>query len=214
MSKFRDLKGQVFGRLLVLESDGRDKWKRVMWKCKCECGTIKTISSRHLIQGNTRSCGCLRSELVREQETTHGLSEKYARLINVWYAMVSRCHNPDDSNYKNYGGRGIEVCEEWRYDYLPFHNWALQNGYDINAIRGECTIDRIDNDGNYEPSNCRWVSNTIQANNKSNNSYYTVNGITNTLAHWCREYNLPYSRVMGRLGLGWTIEEALELVKK
>lgn len=157
------LQGRKFGRLTVIELQGTNHRRHNMWHCKCECGNEVNVSATDLITGHTRSCGCLMRETATETMTTHGKSKE--RLYTVWQGMIGRCNRPSLKCYKNYGGRGIEVCDEWR-DYEAFRQWALENGYDENAPRGQCTIDRIDVNGNYEPSNCRWVDAKTQAQNQ------------------------------------------------
>lgn len=131
--------------------------------CECDCGNIKLIEPAHWEQGIIKSCGCMHGELNKISATRHGHSGD--RLYRVWNNMKQRCCNKNNSNYKNYGGRGISVCQEW-LDFMNFYDWAMENGYDYNAEFGECTIDRIDVNGNYEPSNCRWVDVIVQAENK------------------------------------------------
>jgi hypothetical protein len=155
-----------FGRLTVEKDVGRDKRKQVLWLCKCECGhKITTIGTR-LLTRITSSCGCLRKEFAKSTKTKHGLSinlktGKRSRLYNTWKKMKQKCFNPNDPKYPDYGGRGITVCQQWKSDFKAFHDWALSNGYD-----DKLTIDRTNNDGNYEPGNCRWADKKTQANNR------------------------------------------------
>ena len=151
--------------------------KREQVLCECECGNTTVICLSNFVSGRTKSCGCLRQDAARANGTTHGLirhkrGENAPKLYYVYAAMKQRCFNPQNANYKNYGGRGITVCDEWANDYKAFHDWAMANGYNENAARGECTLDRIDTDGNYEPDNCRWVSMKEQAKNTRNSFWY------------------------------------------
>lgn len=165
MYKFNDLTGMVFGRLKVIEQNGRTSDRHILWKCKCECGKFTNVSSRELRSGKTKSCGCLQKDKIREMRYRHG--DRNSRLYSVWKTMKKRCENKNCKSYKWYGAKGVSVCDEW-HDYLAFKRWALDNGYDEKAKRGECTIDRINPYGDYEPSNCRWVSMVEQARNKRN----------------------------------------------
>jgi hypothetical protein len=168
-----DLTGQRFGRLVVIEYAGshvsKNNSRTTMWKCKCDCGNIKDVSSVNLRYGTTRSCGCLHKEQLAALNRTHGLSGKKTRLYTIWKNMRRRCSNPNDKSYKNYGGRGISVCEEWDKNFEAFYKWSIENGYkeDIaESNRNRLSIDRINNDGNYEPSNCRWTNDYVQSSNK------------------------------------------------
>ena len=166
MGNFIDLAGQRFGNLTVIERSG-SRNREALWHCKCDCGKETLSRSASLRGGTSKSCGCSRLVHLVEQppRKTHGGSRK-ERLYYVWHGMIDRCNYPSHNRYHVYGGRGIQVCDEWKNDYSAFRNWALANGYDPDAKRGECTIDRIDVNGNYEPSNCRWVDMKTQIQNK------------------------------------------------
>lgn len=203
-----NLVGMKFGRLTVMDRESpKSKKAKGLWVCKCECGNVIKVNTSDLKSGNTTSCGCKRKETLRQLRTKHG--ESNTRLYNVWSDMKKRCYNTKNVDYKNYGGRGITVCDEWM-DFQNFYEWAIANGYDETAPRGQCTIDRIDVDGCYEPENCRWVDRYIQMNNKRNNRILTYNGESHTLAEWCEIVNIPYSCLKSRLNkLHWSVEKTL-----
>lgn len=206
MSKKIDLTGQRFGRLVVIEetkpfySSGR---KRMMWLCKCDCGNVLAVRGENLRCKNTMSCGCYKKERTRESNTKHGLTN--SRIYYIWNSMLERCNHPSCRSYKYYGDRGIKVCKQWR-KFEPFYEWAMSNGY-----REDLTIDRIDVNGNYEPSNCRWVDLYTQGRNKRNNRLVTIDGITHCLSQWMEIKGINKKTVYSRLNRGWSIEDALNI---
>lgn len=199
-NKVKDLTGQRFGRLTVIGIDDRGT-RKTYWNCLCDCGTIKSVRSDSLQNGAIRSCGCLKKEqdavnLVNEEKKKviqFGDKFGHLRIHEIWSNMKSRCSNPKDSRYSDYGGRGIKVCDEWKNDFFAFYQWAMSNGYSDNL-----TIDRIDNNEGYNPLNCRWVDNKTQARNRRSNINITIGNSTRSLKEWCEIFNLPYSRIYAR----------------
>lgn len=165
MAEVKDLTGQRFGRLTVMTRAGADAQGKATWRCQCECGNDVVITGTQLTRNNSRSCGCLKREVLQRRLTKHGKTK--SRLFPIWQSMKDRCYCPSNHAYKYYGERGITVCDEWRNDFQKFYEWAMANGYDENAPTWQCTIDRIDNDKGYSPDNCRWVDMKVQNNNKS-----------------------------------------------
>lgn len=204
--RIKDLKGQRFGKILVKEYVGSEN-KRSMWLCLCDCGKEKIISSKNILTNNVRSCGCLKEKGFIKGDVVKGACGN--RLYKVYKDMIHRCYYPSEKEYKNYGGRGIKVCDEWLADFHSFSKWAFENGYDINAPFGKFTIDRIDNDGNYEPSNCRWVDMKTQLNNTSCNVKLTANGETMTIAQWARKLSVNDRTLQSRHRKGMSDEEII-----
>lgn len=194
----KDLSGKTFGRLTVMHYTHSDSHRVPHYLCKCECGTEKIISSQSLKRGLTVSCGCYH----RERHHVHGITGH--PLLDVYRHMKDRCSDPTYHAYKDYGGRGITVCDEWMNDAKAFYDWAVSNGY-----KEGLTLDRVDNNGNYEPSNCRWATRTEQGNNKRNNIVLEFNGKAMTLHDWARALNINPGTLDSRLRNGWSIEKAL-----
>lgn len=194
-----DLVGRKFNKLIVIKRV-KNSGKHTMWKCRCDCGNETIVRADDLKSGCSKSCGCYAREMATILNTSHGGTG--TRLYNIWNLMKDRCLNPNNKRYECYGGRGITVCEEWM-EFEPFRDWSMSNGYADNL-----TIDRKDNDGNYEPSNCRWATHKEQANNRSNNHYLTYNGETHTIAEWAEIKGINKDVLRSRINIGWQIERA------
>jgi hypothetical protein len=183
--KTLDLTNKKFGRLRVVQQLGKNKWGNLLWLCKCDCGKDHTVASGKLIQGKSKSCGCYANDLHIEQLKRHGITVGgKPRTFIIWNGIKARCLNPKAVNYKSYGGRGITVCDEWM-SFELFHNWAINSGYSDNL-----TIDRIDNDKNYCPENCRWVTRKENAIRQRKCIVLTVNGTTGSISSFAREINV------------------------
>lgn len=193
--------GTRFGRLTVIEkSIERYKSGSVMWTCRCECGAITTVVGSLLLRGTTRSCGCLRSEIQIKKRTTHGQSR--TSLYHLWALMRGRCENPDDVSYANYGGRGIAVCERWK----TFENFASDM-----AVRPEgMTLDRIDNDGNYEPGNCRWATRSEQGRNTRRSLMLELRGEKKNVWDWAEMFGISGGAISKAIGRGHSFESWMQ----
>ena len=202
--RFKDLTGQRFGRLTATKDSGSRRGNHVVWECVCDCGNITFVSSDRITSGKTQSCGCLKRERSSEAHRKHGGTG--TRLHNIWNLMRRRCDNPQDELY---GGRGITVCEEWR-SFAAFRDWSISNGYS-----DDLSLDRINVNGDYEPGNCRWATDTQQQRNKRNNVFITFDGSTLTLAEWAEKTELPLPTLWNRLNtLSWSVERALTTPRK
>ena len=192
-----DLTGRVFGQLTVIQYAGGRRWL-----VQCVCGTTKQVLSYSITSGHTRSCGCLQREIATRLATKHngcGTAE-----YNIWYGMISRCNDPRDKSYCNYGGRGIVVCNQWRESFSVF---LADMG---PRPTSKHQLDRYpNNDGNYEPGNCRWATQTEQARNRRNNHRITHNGISLTLVEWADRISIRATTIRQRLKYGWSVERAL-----
>lgn len=205
---FKEMKGQVFGRLTVKEEAGRNKQRQVLWLCECECGNVTIVSGVDLRREKAKSCGCMRKENLLKSITKHGKSR--TRLYKVWAGIKGRCENKNNAEFYLYGERKIKMCEEWKDNFQNFYNWAITQGYNETAIKGECTIDRIDVDGDYTPENCRWITNELQQQNKRNNHLLTYKEKTMCIAEWEKIKGFKKGLIRNRLKLGWTITQAIE----
>jgi hypothetical protein len=203
MRRVHDLTGKRFGKLYVIGIDDK-KSRKTYWVCKCDCGNVKSVRSDALIEGKTVSCGCRKREQDKVNLKKTAAKLKYenqkdgigkvggTRLYGIWQKMKKRCYDRNDKRFDRYGGRGITICEEWM-EYCNFHKWAMENGYSDSL-----TIDRIDNNGNYEPCNCRWATPKEQARNRSSNISITIGNSTRTLMEWCEIFDLDYNMVDAR----------------
>jgi hypothetical protein len=199
----KDITGQTFGRLTALGPVGR-KRRKIVWLCQCSCGNLYSVEGVYLRVGNTRSCGCLAPDINAERMSTHGMHSD--PLYQVWQAMIKRCINCNDSRYSSYGGRGIAISGEWRHDFKAFYNHVSQLP---NFRKKGYSLDRIDNDGNYEPGNVRWATTGQQNRNNRRTHLVTHNGKTQCLTDWAQEYGLNRRTFTMRLERGWTFERAL-----
>ena len=211
MNKFEDFTGKKIYKLTVIKRTYENLnrtdisyWHRisVWWECQCDCGNRSLVTSQNLRNGLTKSCGCMKREQIKDlhkKQRTHGQGR--TKLYAIWNGMRRRCFNIKNQRY---GGRGIKVCKEWWESFELFRDWSLDNGY-----KEGLTIDRINNDGNYEPGNCRWVTCKENLQNTSRNRNITIKGETYCLSEWARRAGIGVSAFWNRLKRGWTAEEAL-----
>jgi hypothetical protein len=198
-----DMAGKKIGKLTVIkETKERNKEGRICWTCQCECGNAVDVDGKSLRNGNTKSCGCLQKERTSQSNKTHGL--RHTRLYNIYADMKRRCENPNRSAYPRYGGRGIKVCDEWMKDFQAFYDWAMSNGY-----KEGLQIDRIDNDGDYSPENCRWVTAKENNNNRRDNVKIEIDGEEHTIAEWERLYGFKRYRLNRAIDRGVDIKQYL-----
>lgn len=206
----KSLVGKTFGRLTVIKDSGeRATNGSILWECKCSCGKTSLVRGSELTGGRTKSCGCYSTDVLKKVATKHGLSKvngKHTKLFRAWASMKQRCYNKNHASYKDYGGRGIDVCTEWREDFEAFHDWSIANGFS-----DDLSIDRIDNDKGYSPDNCRWVDAKTQIRNRRNTVTYNWNGSEYTLAELGELTGINKMTIKSRLNSGATLEEALDL---
>ena len=196
----KDLTNKKFGKLTAIKPLEKRKNKKIVWICKCDCGNVVEVVGTSLTSGNSKSCGCICKK--------HGMFG--SRIYGVWRGMKERCYVTTCISYNNYGARGIKVCDEWQ-DFIPFMEWSYANGYDENAPRGKCTLDRIDANGNYEPSNCRWVNMYIQQNNTRTNVYLEYNGVVDTLSNHARKVGISPVLAEGRYLKGMELSDVFRV---
>lgn len=206
MKKIEVKQGEKFGKLTILkeiEPKLISNKPRRMFQCECECGNIIETQLALLRNGHTSSCGCYQKQRVSETQTKHGLADKHP-LYLVWKNMKKRCDNPNATEYKNYGGRGITYCLEWK-EFQNFYDWAISNGW-----QDKLTIDRIDTNNNYCPENCRWVDMKTQENNTTRNHYIEYDNVKYTLSSLSEFLNIPYNVVRYRISTcKWTVEQLI-----
>lgn len=205
MAQPLDLVGKRFGRLVVLRRT-ENNYKGTHWLCRCDCGNVVEVYGSSLNRGMTKSCGCLTKDLLTERNKSsqkHGLSR--SRIYRIYFGMINRCYYPKTNRYQLYGGRGIKVCDEWLNSFEAFRDWSFANGY-----APELSLDRINSDGNYSPSNCRWVTHKEQVLNRKCMKFYSYNGKTLCLKDWARDTGISYSALYQRIRKGMTFEEAIQ----
>lgn len=203
-----DLTGLRFGRVVAIKRVKEEFYPcgkhATLWLCKCDCGTEFMALRGNLVSGHTGSCGCLRNEKISQGAKTHGKSD--TKTYKAWVHIKDRCYRVTDKEFKDYGGRGITVCDRWKNSFENFYDDVSKLPY--FGERGR-SLDRIDNEGNYEPNNVRWATREEQANNKRSNKSITYDGKVQTLKRWSDELNLPYKLLWSRLyKLHWSIEQA------
>lgn len=203
--------GMRFGRLVVV-SEAPSVKGRAMWLCQCDCGQIRTVAGSHLRNGNTTSCGCLQKEKTidnNKARSTHGMCRTH--IHRIWLHIKDRCGNEKCKSYMNYGGRGITICDEWKDDFQTFYDYVSklphfeEEGY---------SIDRINNDGNYEPGNVKWSTTKEQANNKRSNRVLEAFCEKHTVAEWSEKLGISDKTIMSRLRRGLSAEDALKIEKR
>jgi len=202
MDRKSDMVGKRFGRLMVIKYSHSSQERR-MWECLCDCGKITFVPTASLNRGVTESCGCLRNDRTVKAKLTHGMSK--TPEYKAYQHMMSRCYNPNDSNYHNYGGRGIFVCEKWRGHPKAFLE-------DMGRKPSGCELERLDNNSGYSPSNCAWKNHIDQAKNRRTTTRFKYRGRMICLKDICKSKGLPYSTIHSRIKYGgWTLEDAISV---
>lgn len=202
--KIKDIAGQRFGRLIALSYAGSDKSGNAKWNCRCDCGVEKSVLGQALRSGAVVSCKCYANELAAQNKLTHGLSA--TTYYKAWFGMIQRCENKNHTKWKRYGARGIKVRERWH----AFENFLADMGQ-----RPEGTsIERVDNDGNYEPGNCEWADRATQMSNKSDNRWLEFSGLRMTVSQWAIHQKIPRATIFRRLRTGLPVEKVLEPITR
>ena len=199
-NRFINIAGERFGKLVVIKpmkTSGPRKGKHVVWECVCDCGGVTHVLSSSLRCGDTQSCGCSKGN--------HKHGGRHTRLYSIWTNIKTRTTNPNATRFSNYGGRGIKLCQDWANSFEAFRKWAESNGYADGL-----SIDRINNDGDYEPVNCRWANAALQSSNTRISLKLTHNGKTQTLNGWAREMGIGASTLSRRLKSGMPLDSALK----
>lgn len=201
-SHLQDFVGQSFGRLVVINYQGKSTYDDHLWLCRCICGNTRAVSMQSLKRGYSSSCGCLKKELISKRSKKHSMTK--TKIYKCWQNMKNRCLDPSNIGYKDYGGRGITICDRW---LLSFENFYADMGLPPNA---DYSIERVDNDGPYTQDNCVWAPRLRQNRNSRHNRLVTINGITKCISEWAEETGIPANVVYARLHRGgWTEEEAI-----
>lgn len=207
--RLRDLSEQRFGRLTVVRRADNASDGKAQWLCSCDCGQEKIVRRSNLVSQSVKSCGCLQREAGARNApfaaaalVKHGMSN--SRLDRILKGMVNRCCNQKSPAYKDYGARGIMICDEWAQDRATFFSWAAASGYAANL-----TIDRKDNDRGYSPDNCRWATKQEQSNNTRRNRTLSLGGVKKTIAQWARQYGMPMRTLWARVDSGWSEADAI-----
>lgn len=216
---FKNRIGEAYGRLTIEAYLGRDKWNKAVWLCRCECGTAIEATTQNLVTGNTMSCRCLQSELMRSKKTIHGRTK--TPVYAVWATMISRCTNPRNRRFRDYGGRGIRVCSGWRRGHNNMTGFECFISSMGERPRG-MTIERRNNNSHYccggcseceimdwQP-NCYWETREGQGNNKRNNRLFTLDGVTMSVTRWGKKFGISASRIVDRVQWGWSFEKAVK----
>ena len=199
-SRFVDLTGRKFGKLTAIRPFCQNRAKQYLWECKCECGGTSVVVGSNLIRGNTKACGCVRITEIADRTRKHGMSKE--RIFSIWVGMRKRCNNKKSAAYKDYGGRGISISEEWGV-FENFYN-DMKDGYSHNL-----SLDRIDPNGNYCKENCRWATAKTQNNNRRSNVYLEINGQKKTLSEWSDISGVRPSLIQYRVNRGWDLNDAI-----
>ena len=207
---FKDLSQKKFGNLVAVQSYGVNKWGNHLWLCRCSCGKTKIVASGKLTSGRSTNCGCKTSEIKAQNASTHGITiGGKPRTLVIWNGMKARCLNPKATSNKAYGARGISICDEWLGvdGFKNFHVWAMENGYADNL-----SIDRIDNDGNYEPCNCRWVPLEENIRQQRKTRLFTINNTEMSISAWCKTVGI--SKTVAYKALNKSEEAFIRLIQE